>query len=197
MGFHGALGDVETEAVAIHGVADVAGAEELPEDLPLLRGRDPAAGVLHAAEHLPTLDLHLHRDLAALGRVLHGVAQEVLDGHARVFFVQHRLGQRGGHVLDELHALFLGLGLDHAQNFLEEGIEIHLLLADLHPAKLDAGNVEDHVHQLDKAAGNSLDGLDVNFLFLSQLAHVAAHHHFQVPLDGRNRCRQLMTDDAE
>ncbi len=62
--------------LACEWIADLA---ELLEDVRLVLGRDPDAGVGHGDPHIGVVDADDHPDGTAIGRVLDGVRQQVVE----------------------------------------------------------------------------------------------------------------------
>ena len=154
-------------------------------------GGDADPGVGHRHVHVLALvpDLHQHassvRELDGVG---HEVQHHLLD--PRAVALDGRQPHR--HVLLELHALVAHQrerGLDALLDHVEQ---VHLLLAHLELAGLDAGEVEDAGDQLEQVAARVVNRAHVGLLPLGEVAVQAVQQHLGEANDRVQRGPQLV-----
>jgi len=162
---HQALRHHQADAGALFGTALLSEPVERLEQLGLLRGREPRAGVAHAdADRLGCGERALHRHVAARLVVFDGVEQQV-DEHLleprAVGLHAARLLQPGK---DHADAALLRLRLHHGPAFGQHLGQRHRLARQRELAALDEREVQDFVDQLEQVPAGFEDLLDAALL---------------------------------
>ena len=122
---------------------------ELAEKFGHILRLDADACVLYS-EHEPqraavALSAHVEQDAPLVG-VLHGVVQDIHDGLAHAYRVPVQpVRQVFVNVDMEVQALLFRLEHDHVRHVVQDGAELVIHLNDLHPARLDLGEVQNIV----------------------------------------------------
>ena len=193
MQFDQRLGDAEAQAGATDQVAQgVVGAEERSEDVWLRGLGDAHAGVAHVDAHLVAVATRDHVDVATLGGVLAGIADQVDGDLAQALAVGHDLRQallnvdrQRDHALGELRVeRFTHLGQELGQ------VERLAPQADL--ACLGFGNVQQFVEQLDQPHDVVLDHPEKIALWLVQRAERAEEQQIDIATDRGQRRAQFV-----
>src|SRR5207249_4606439 len=178
--------EAETGALAL--ARSVAHLAELLEDRLLVRWRDADPGIGDGHLDGAVRVQRPHVDPAALGRELHGVGQQIQEHLLELALV-------GDDVLDRLvdcqverepvaHAPFAY----QRERVLEGHAEIERPELQLHPSRLDLGEVEDIVDQREQVAPGAQDDAHVLSLFLVQFAKHAVVQYLREaddPVEGR------------
>ncbi|MDH6472737.1 hypothetical protein M2303_006318 [Micromonospora sp. H404/HB375] len=186
----------EADAAALAGAGPgVLDAVEPLEQARHLLGRDADAGVGDPQHGHPVLGVHPHPHRPVEGE-LQRVAEQVehhLLPHAPIHV--HRLGQ--GRAVDlEGEAGALDRRPEDAGQVGGHRGQIHRLVAGLHPARLDAGEVEQAVDQLAQAQPVAADDVQLRADPLVGVVQPAAQLVHR-PHDQRERGAELVTDVGE
>ena len=185
----------EAGSTVLARVAAVHLPELLEDQLELVRG-DADAGVRHGEGDVvtPTGDGHGDRPLV---RELDGVAQEVEKDLLDLVLVGVEPRQVRIDRLHQAHLLALDQRLHRAEAEVNQRLEVEGHRADLDPAGLDLGEVEDVVDERQEVLGADEDLLEVLVLPGREDVAGAPHHEAAEPDDGVERGTELVGHAGE
>src|SRR5213593_2355298 len=169
--------EAETRALTLaRGVAHLA---ELLEDRLLVLRCDADPGVGDGHLDGPVRVQRTHVDPTALGRELHGVGQQIQEHLLELALVGDDVLERLVDRQVEREPVTHGPFAYQRERVLEGHAEIERPELQLHPSRLDLGEVEDVVDQREQVAPGAQDDPHVLSLFLVQFAEHAVVQHFR------------------
>ena len=168
---------------------------ETVEDLLALGGSNANAGVDDLDGEVVVLDLRSDIDLAALGRELDGVGEQVEDNLGKRFLVDPQLGGRGYQTeVGKGDVASLGEVEHRIAEVLQEGYGRLEMALELHLRLVDLAQVHEFVDEGEHTVGIAVDEFE-GLLVLG--AVVALHEFLERADDEGHRGTELMGDVHE
>ena len=137
-------------------------------------------------------DVDVETDLPALGRELHGIAEQVHDNLADLLLVAPQERERRRHFDVEGDLLLVALGNDGRRRAFDDRRRVEVADVQTQVTGLHAGEVEDLGDEPQQALALVHDGLDVVALLVVEDAGQTLQQHFRIPDHRRQRRSQLV-----